>query len=85
MIEICRERLTRINWFVGCLNDNIATRANFEVKCSGRIWKDRFKSLAILEEAALINTMVYIHVTISRTKIAEKRENSSTSIAERIA
>jgi REP element-mobilizing transposase RayT len=86
MIEIYRERLTSISWFMRCLNEHIARCANFEEKCTGRFWEGRFKSQAILDEAALINTMVYNDLNPIRAQIADAPENSSyTSIAERLA
>ena len=86
MIQIYRERLTNISWFMRCLNEHIARSANFEDKCTGRFWEGRFKSQAILDEAALINTMVYIDLNPIRARIAETPETSEyTSISERLA
>lgn len=37
-IALFRDRLMDISWFMRCLNENIARRANAEDKRTGRFW-----------------------------------------------
>jgi hypothetical protein len=51
--ELRLERLTSVSWLLTqrrCLNEHIARKANEEHHCSGRFWKGRFKSRALLDE-----------------------------------
>jgi len=41
MIETRRQRLADLSWFMKCLNEHIARRANREDHCTGAFW-DRF-------------------------------------------
>ena len=80
-----RQRLQDLGWFMKALKEPLARMANKEDGCKGTFWDARFKSIAILDEQALLATCTYIDLNPVAAGIAKVPEASPhTSIKQRV-
>lgn len=84
-LEIIRNRLANMGWFMKALKEPLSRMANKEDGCRGAFWEGRFKSIAILDEEALLATCAYIDLNPLAAGIATTPESSRfTSVRQRV-
>ncbi len=80
-----RKRLASLSWFMKCLKEPLARLANRQDETRGAFFEGRFKSVAILDEEALLATCAYIDLNPVAAGIVDVPEASPhTSITERV-
>ncbi|MCK0538872.1 transposase [Alcanivorax quisquiliarum] len=79
-----RQRLADLSWFMRCLNEHIARRANEEDHCTGHFWEGRFKVHALRDEASVLRCMAYVDLNPVRAGLATvPEEGDYTSYQQR--
>ena len=83
--EEYRERLADLGWFMKSLKEPLARLANKQDNMKGTFWESRYKSIAVLDEEAILATCAYIDLNPLAAQMAATPESSRyTSIAQRI-
>ena len=84
-IASTRERLGSLSWFMKCLKEPLSRMVNKAEKCTGAFFEGRFKSIAILDDEALLSVSAYIDLNPVAAGIAVAPEESDhTSVKARV-
>lgn len=84
-LETLRQRLGSLSWFMRHLKEPIARRANREDKCTGHFWEKRFDSKVLLDDCALLGTMVYVDLNPLRAGLVSTPELATYASASKRA
>jgi hypothetical protein len=80
-----RRRISSISWFMKCLVEPLARKANREDGVKGRFWQGRFSSIKVLDQRAALETAIYIDLNQIKAGVTDSIENSAhTSVAARL-
>ena len=80
-----RTRLQSLSWFMKCLKEPLSRLANQQDNVRGAFFEERFKSVAVLDEEALLATCAYIDLNPVAAGIVQVPEESlHTSVTTRV-
>jgi hypothetical protein len=84
-VNTLRDRLCSLSWFMRFVNEPLARIANKEDDCKGRFWEGRFKSQRLLDEDAILATMIYVDLNPVRAGIVQSARTAlHTSLRRRL-
>jgi hypothetical protein len=84
-IETRRARLKNLSWFMKCLKEDLARRANRQDGCSGAFFEGRFKSIPVEDEESLLAVCTYVDLNPFAAGVASLPElGPYTSLRNRL-
>jgi len=84
-VETTRQRLQSLGWFMKCLKEPLARMVNKAEECTGAFFDGRYKSIAILDDEALLSVCAYIDLNpLAAGLAATPEESQHTSVKQRI-
>jgi REP element-mobilizing transposase RayT len=84
-VQVHRERLMSLSWFMKCLKEPLSRLVNREEKCRGTFFESRFSSQGLLDNESILAVAAYIDLNPVAAGIAKLPEKSLfTSIKERV-
>ncbi len=84
-LAVLRDRLGDLSWYMRCLNEPIARRANLEDDCTGRFWQGRFRSKDLPGERSMWAAMAYDDLNPIRAGMADELDaDEHTSLQRRL-
>jgi hypothetical protein len=63
LVKLRRDRLSTVSWFMRCLAEPIARRANKADGARGRFWQGRFEVRALLDDAATLMGTTFVDLS----------------------
>lgn len=84
-VEVLRKRLVTLGWFMKEVKEPLARLANIEDGCKGTFFEGRYKSIALLDDQAVLAACAYIDlnpVAAGLTDVPEK--GPYTSLKQRV-
>jgi REP element-mobilizing transposase RayT len=80
-----RKRLANLSWFMKCLKEPLARMANKEDEVTGHFWEGRFKSIAIIDNEALLAACAYVDLNpVTAGMVPHPEDSDHTSLKTRI-
>lgn len=80
-----RDHLGDLSWYMRCLNEQVARRANREDDCTGRFWQGRCYTRALPDERSMWACMAYDDLNPLRAGIATGVDAEYTALSRRLA
>lgn len=84
-LAVARQRLMDLGWFMKSLKEPLARMANKEDGCTGAFFEGRYKSIALLDDEAVLATAIYVDLNpLAAGAVSAPEQSEYTSIKSRV-